>query len=183
MRAERSWIRSRFPAVPNRCNKVGDAIQSRRGVWKTVAPEDKRPVIEGGRSGWRTSGRGKPGCKSFEASWTRGSRGDERLGRRKPKIEHRKSGKRNGVEIPRAGKWHEETVADPRHRTRAGCDPRLRQRRDGAIGSEGWTSAGDGDGGGSRRLKRGISKRKANEREVRDERATREGDDDGPGGR
>lgn len=55
--------------------------------------------------------------------------------------------------------------------------------RESAIGSEGWTSAGDGDGGGSRRLKRGISKRKANEREVRDERATREGDDDGLGGR
>ena len=30
MRAERSWVRSRFPAVPNRCNKVGSEIQSRR---------------------------------------------------------------------------------------------------------------------------------------------------------
>ncbi|MDG4595547.1 MAG: hypothetical protein P9F75_07605 [Candidatus Contendobacter sp.] len=43
-----------------------------------------------------------------EAGWMKGS--DD--GNWKLEIEHRKSGKRNGVEIPRAGKWHEETVAE-----------------------------------------------------------------------
>ena len=45
-----------------------------------------------------------PGYKGFEASGTRESRVVERLGRRKLEIENRKSGERNGVEIPGAGR-------------------------------------------------------------------------------